>query len=127
MTAGRAIVALWIACAGLVAWVWLRPMHEGFLPPPVTRAPRFLLVEKPSAPTAISMGMTWDVRRGDPDFPALVVAVSALGEHRQGSAFRLFKELREVRGLNYGAYAYPEHFVQAPGSALPGACTKCSG
>ena len=89
------------------------------VPPPVTRAPRFLLVEKPSAPTAISMGMTWDVRRGDPDFPALVVAVSALGEHRQGSAFRLFKELREVRGLNYGAYAYPEHFVQAPGSALP--------
>ena len=40
MTAERAIVALWIACAGLVAWVWLRPMHEGFLPPPVTRAPR---------------------------------------------------------------------------------------
>ncbi|GEJ57574.1 M16 family metallopeptidase [Anaeromyxobacter diazotrophicus] len=89
------------------------------LAPPVTRAPRFLLVEKPSAPTAISMGMTWDVRRGDPDFPALVVAVSALGEHRQGAAFRLFKELREVRGLNYGDYAYPEHFVQAPGSALP--------
>jgi zinc protease len=89
------------------------------LPPPTTRAPRFLLVEKPSAPTAISMGLTWDVRRGDPDFPALVAAVSALGEHRQGAAFRLFKELREVRGLNYGDYAYPEHFVQARGSALP--------
>lgn len=89
------------------------------LPPPATRAPRFLLVEKASAPTAVSMGLTWDVRRGDPDFPALVVAVSALGEHRQGAAFRLFRELREVRGLNYGDYAYPEHFVQARGSALP--------
>jgi zinc protease len=89
------------------------------LPPPSARPPRFLLVEKPSTPTAISMGFTWDVKRSDPDFPALVVAVSALGEHRQGAAFRLFKELREVRGLNYGDYAYPEHFEQAPGSALP--------
>lgn len=89
------------------------------LAPPAADAPRFLLVEKASVPTAISMGMPWDVRRGDPDFPALVVAVSALGEHRQGAAFRLFKELREVRGLNYGDYAYPEHFVQEQGSALP--------
>ncbi|MFL5272418.1 MAG: M16 family metallopeptidase [Anaeromyxobacteraceae bacterium] len=89
------------------------------VPPPQGEAPRFLLVEKGSTPTAISMGFTWDVKRGDPDFPALVVAVSALGEHRQGAAFRLFKELREVRGLNYGDYAYPEYFEQASGSALP--------
>ena len=88
------------------------------LPPPSTKGPRFLLVEKASTPTAISMGFTWDARRGDPEFPALLVAVSALGEHRQGAAFRLFKELREVRGLNYGDYAYPEHFVQAGGNAL---------
>jgi zinc protease len=89
------------------------------VPAPRTDAPRFLLVEKASTPTAISMGFTWDVKRGDPDFPALVLAVSALGEHRQGAAFRLFKQLREVRGLNYGDYAYPEHFEQARGSALP--------
>ncbi|MDB4971415.1 MAG: hypothetical protein JWN44_7104 [Myxococcales bacterium] len=37
---GRAIAALWIICAGLVAWVWLRPMHDGTLPAPVTRAAR---------------------------------------------------------------------------------------
>jgi zinc protease len=89
------------------------------LPAPATHAPRFFLVEKASTPTAISMGFTWDVKRGDPDFPALVVAVSALGEHRQGPAFRLYRDLREIRGLNYGDYAYPEHFVQAGGSALP--------
>ena len=89
------------------------------LPAPATRAPRFVLVEKASTPTAISMGFTWELKRGDPDFPALVAAVSALGEHRQGAAFRLFKALREIRGLNYGDYAYPEHFVQASGSALP--------
>jgi zinc protease len=87
------------------------------VPPPATHAPRFLLVEKETTPTAISMGFTWDVRRGHPDFPALVVAVSALGEHRQGADFRLFRELREERGLNYGDYAYPEYFVQAGGNA----------
>ena len=38
--AGRAIVALWIVCAAAIAWVWLRPMHEGSLPAPVVRAPR---------------------------------------------------------------------------------------
>ena len=92
---------------------------RGPLPVPGAVGPRFLLVEKASAPTAISMGFRWDVKRGHPDFPALVAAVSALGEHRQGSAFRLFRQLRELRGLTYGAYAYPEHFVQGPGSALP--------
>ncbi len=40
MENGRAIAALWIACAGVIAWVWLRPMHEGVLPPPVARAER---------------------------------------------------------------------------------------
>jgi len=40
MTKGRAIAALWIVCAAVIAWVWLRPMHEGTLPPPVVRAPR---------------------------------------------------------------------------------------
>jgi hypothetical protein len=36
----RAVVALWIVCAAVIAWVWLRPLHEGTLPAPVTRAPR---------------------------------------------------------------------------------------
>ncbi len=40
MRAGRAVVALWIVCAAVIAWVWLRPLHDGPLPPPVTRAPR---------------------------------------------------------------------------------------
>ena len=37
---GRALTALWIVCAGVIAWVWLRPLHEGVLPPPVSRAAR---------------------------------------------------------------------------------------
>lgn len=37
----RALVALWVVCAGVIAWVWLRPLHGGPLPPPVARtAPR---------------------------------------------------------------------------------------
>lgn len=88
------------------------------VPAPPGGAPRFLVVDKATTPTAISMGFTWDVKRGDPDFPALVVAVAALGEHRQ-SSFRLYRALREIRGLNYGDYAYPEHFQQAGDSAMP--------
>jgi hypothetical protein len=37
---GRAIGALWIVCAGVIAWVWLRPLHEGSLPAPVVHGPR---------------------------------------------------------------------------------------
>lgn len=40
MQNGRAIVALWIVCAGVIAWVWLRPLHDGPLPEPVQHAPR---------------------------------------------------------------------------------------
>ncbi len=49
---GRAIAALWIACAGLIAWVWLRPMHEGALPPPVARAARKARVDPRRAAVA---------------------------------------------------------------------------
>src|SRR5690348_7110319 len=37
---GRAVVALWIVCAAVIAWVWLRPLHEGVLPGPVQRVAR---------------------------------------------------------------------------------------
>ena len=73
--------------------------------------PRFLLVEKQGASTAISMGMPWSLTRANPDFAALSVARSAVGEHRQFNG-RLMQRLRELRGLNYGDYAYLEHFEQ---------------
>ncbi len=91
---------------------------RGPLAAPVTSAPRFLLVEKGTSPTAISMGFTWEVKRGDPDFPALVAGVIALGQHRH-SGYRLYRALREIRGLNYGDYAYAEHFVEEPGGTMP--------
>lgn len=49
---GRAVVALWIVCAAVVAWVWLRPLHEGPLPAPVARAARKPRVDKNHASVA---------------------------------------------------------------------------
>jgi zinc protease len=61
------------------------------------------------------MGYVTPVRRGDPDFFPLALAFSHLGEHRQFLGV-LFNELREMRGLNYGNYAYAEHFIEDAGS-----------
>src|SRR5207247_7980097 len=49
--------------------------------------------------------------RRHPDYAAMVVAMSAFGEHRQFNG-RLMHDLRALRGLNYGDYAYVESFVQ---------------
>jgi zinc protease len=82
----------------------------------VPRRPRFLLVEKQTDSMAISIGAPWALGRGDPDWAAMTVARSAFGEHRQFNG-RLMQRLREVRGLNYGDYAYLEAFVQEGGLA----------
>jgi zinc protease len=73
--------------------------------------PRVRIVEKETASTAISIGVPWSLTRHSPDFAAWLVARSAFGEHRQFNG-RLMQRLREARGLNYGDYAYIEHFVQ---------------
>ncbi|MGH9657050.1 MAG: M16 family metallopeptidase, partial [Bryobacteraceae bacterium] len=80
------------------------------LPPPVAvSGMTALLIEKETRSVAFSLGFPIAVQRGDPDFPALLVAQSYLGQHRS-SAGRLFDRIREVRGLNYGDYAYIEYF-----------------
>jgi len=77
-----------------------------------------LAIEKEGRSTAISMGYPIDVTRADPDFYALMVANSHLGEHRTMNGV-LMNRMREVRGLNYGDYSYIEHFVQDGGSTFP--------
>jgi zinc protease len=67
------------------------------------------IVEKDTRGTAISFGHPIGVRRGDPDFVALWLARTWLGEHRSSTS-HLFKRIREVRGMNYGDYAYVEAF-----------------
>jgi zinc protease len=78
--------------------------------------PRFMLVEKESDSTAVSMGLPWQLSRKDADWAAMSIARSAIGEHRQLNG-RLMLRLREMRGLNYGDYAYIEHFEQEGGDA----------
>ena len=78
--------------------------------------PRFLLVEKEADATAVSMGLPWPLSHRDADWTALSIARSAIGEHRQMNG-RLMQRLREMRGLNYGDYAYLEHFEQEGGDA----------
>lgn len=68
-----------------------------------------LIVEKNTRSVAYSLGFPIDVKRGDPDYPALLVMQSYFGQHRD-SGGRLFQRIREVRGINYGDYAYIEYF-----------------
>jgi zinc protease len=67
------------------------------------------IVKKETRSTAISFGFPIDVTRTHPDFAALSVARSWLGEHRASSS-HLYQRIREVRGMNYGDYAYIEAF-----------------
>jgi len=86
------------------------------IPAALPHGPRFLLVEKLSDATAISMGLPYGLSHKDPDWAAMSIARSAFGEHRQFNG-RLMQRLRELRGLNYGDYAYIEAFRQEGGDA----------
>lgn len=68
------------------------------------------LVTKDTRSVAWSLGFPIDVKRGDPDYAALLVMQSWFGQHRSKS--HLFDRMREERGLNYGDYAYIEYFPQ---------------
>jgi len=67
------------------------------------------ILEKDTRAVAISFGFPIEVTRSHPDFVALSVARSWLGEHRLSSG-RLYQRIREERGMNYGDYAYIEAF-----------------
>jgi len=85
-------------------------------PPPATS--QMVVVEKPSAGTAISVGFALPtLSRSHADYPAMKLAETWFGEHRNLIG-HLFHSMREVRGLNYGDYAYVEHFVEEPGGTF---------
>jgi zinc protease len=89
------------------------PAGTAWPAPRVTaRAPSGLeveIVEKETRATAISFGHPIEVTRAHPDFAGLSVARAWLGEHRS-SLSHLYKRIREIRGMNYGDYAYIEAF-----------------
>ena len=72
------------------------------------------IIKKETRATAISLGHPIPVTRNHADFAALNLARVWLGEHRASSG-RLYDRIREVRGLNYGDYAYIE-FFNRPGN-----------
>jgi zinc protease len=97
----------------------LLPAPAGIVP----RVPKGLevdIVQKETRATAISFGKPIEVTRAHPDFAALSVAKVWLGEHRSSQS-HLFQRLRELRGLNYGDYAYIEAFPRGMFQFFPDA------
>lgn len=77
--------------------------------PKVDAGMRIELVKRDTRSTGISLGFPIDVTRRDRDWPALSVVASYFGQHRSSNSY-LYQRLRELRGLNYGDYAYIEYF-----------------
>ncbi|HEX7486855.1 MAG TPA: pitrilysin family protein, partial [Vicinamibacterales bacterium] len=76
------------------------------------------IIEKDTRSTSISLGLPIEVTRAHPDFAALSVARVWLGEHRASNG-RLYQRIREVRGMNYGDYAYIEAFPRGMFQFVP--------
>lgn len=70
-----------------------------------------LIVDKDTAGVGVHIGHVTTLHRGHPDWPAMLLAMTAFGEHRQSHG-RLYQALRRDRGLNYGSYAYIESYRQ---------------
>jgi zinc protease len=125
---------LLLGVAGGASDALVKKLQDGLSGLPARGAPRLIpkapaqptgnvvvLVDKEAAGSAISVGFTPDplapdvLDRRHPDYPALKLAETWFGEHRN-LVGHLFNAMRERRGLNYGDYAYVEHFVQEGGS-----------
>ncbi len=91
------------------------PVGESTLRTPAAQATfearNLMVVEKATSVTGVHFGHPISVDRNHEDFAALFLGVTALGEHRE-SYGRLFKAMRTRRGLNFGDYAYIEHYVE---------------
>ena len=77
--------------------------------PPAVDGHEALILEKATMAHAVSFGFPITVERGDPDWVALWLATQWLGQHRSSNS-HLYERIREVRGMNYGDYAYIEYF-----------------
>jgi zinc protease len=89
------------------------PEGAGFRPreasPPLIQHSRALIVDKDTRSVAYSIGFPTLGTRASPDYAALLLVSSYLGQHRSSNG-RLYDRMREKRGLNYGDYAYIEYF-----------------
>ena len=67
------------------------------------------IIQKDTPATAISFGFPIAVTRADKDWPAMLLIQSYFGQHRSSNSY-LYQRMRQIRGLNYGDYAYIEYF-----------------
>ncbi|MDZ4812417.1 MAG: pitrilysin family protein [Pseudomonadota bacterium] len=79
---------------------------------PKLQARSATIIEKETPAVAVSFGWPIAVNRSSPDWAALWLVRSWLGEHRNSNG-RLYNRIRELRGMNYGDYAYIEYFPSA--------------
>ena len=86
---------------------------------PTVDGNRVTIIEKETPAVAVSFGFPIDIKRGDPDWVALWLVRSWLGEHRSESS-HLYQRIREARGMNYGNYAYIEYFPDGMFEMRPG-------
>jgi zinc protease len=92
-------------------------------PPIVPRSPQGFeveIIEKETRAVATSIGVPIEVTRSHDDFAALSIARAWLGEHRS-SVSHLYQRIREIRGMNYGAYCYIEAFPRGGQQFFPDA------
>ncbi|HJN73030.1 MAG TPA: pitrilysin family protein [Myxococcota bacterium] len=101
--------------ADLVDALSVLPSGELETPTPADRkafsARQLIVIERGTDATGAHFGHPLEVTRSHPDYPALLVAMTAFGAHRE-SYGRLYREMRSDRGLNFGDYAYIEHYRQ---------------
>jgi zinc protease len=126
--AGRA----WAGLSGAVDDTLVQTLREDLGRLPAACAPRVelpavsapsgvhvVLVDKAQASsTAISVGLPLRITRADPEHALVQFMTNHLGLHRQ-SVGVLYQTIREARGLNYGDYAYAEHFAQEGWERFP--------
>ncbi|MFQ5799833.1 MAG: M16 family metallopeptidase, partial [Bacteroidota bacterium] len=72
-----------------------------------------IVIQPGTIASGIHAGFPIDLLRTDPDYWALYVANVSLGTHRDGFG-RLYRDIRQARGYNYGDYSYIEWFDSRP-------------
>jgi zinc protease len=77
--------------------------------PEPAKKTRVHIIQKDTRSTLLSIGFPIDVTRAHPDWAALKLMQSYFGQHRSSKS-HLFQQIREIRGMNYGDYAYIEYF-----------------
>jgi zinc protease len=85
---------------------------------PVTGHHLLIITQSNAIATGLHVGFPVPVRRGDPDYWPLFVANVFLGAHRDNIG-RLYKDIREDRGYNYGDYSYIEYYTARPYALFP--------